>query len=1378
MALRAADDDQSNAPVPGLSYFWQDAEKSPSYDWDQWLQLFEVAVLARHSISVSELTRNAEQQPRAQALMGNMEEAPAARKVISLLYISLGKTGRKMLMDKFPQINILLIQLQQFLQFCNECFQIRRNRTMDRHTFLSRKQKPSESLHQYWNVLNGLAAKCDFGNQTEGLVYDVFVLNMANKQVHEKLCTEPKETPAEALQFAIAFEDGLKRQRTYGYIGNETKIKEEPVCTISGNRQNTKECWRCGAGNFTMDHLKFCKGPNATCNYCGRKGHLEKVCNQKKKDNLQQSGRFRASGSSEQINRRVRLVDQEEEDDDNFLVLNIDGQSENIKPYYMEGFINGNRFKTMIDSGSPVTIFALDEIKQIMQREKLQVRQMIKGERYVDFNGKPLNLLGYVFCELQVGDQYIKKARILVTKSGTKSIIGREWLSTLKYTIAPANKGECEVNSIEKEEELSTETKQFCNDFPQLFKRNGKIKDHEIKIKLKPDAKITQQKGRRIPIQLQNAVDAEIKRLLKEGHIEKINEIKDDVFIQPTVITVKKDRSVKIALDARALNQAIDKDKYQMPNLDNLLDMVAEKLDNEEGEAWYSSVDMTYAYGQIPLHLLSAKHCNFQIIGGESTGTYRFVTGFYGLTVMPTEFQKVMDLLLAKFREVFVFIDDILIVTKGNKAEHLNKVREILKVLDKAELQLKAGKCKFAKQEIEWLGFNLTNSGISPINSKVQGITEKLRPTNLKELRSFLGAVNQFNRFVPDLATICFPFRSILKKEANWEWNEEHEKAFKRVNKEVRKVAELTHFKRNKELRIICDASKQGLGAVLQQKEKEGWKPISYASRFLTELEAKYSINELELLAVVWSVEHFKNYVYGINFGVVLDHKALQSVLKSNKGNKTYSSRLTRWVNRLLPFDFNVVHEPGRTLGLADYLSRHPSEYNGSILKAEELFNNWFTINVVKEIVPTLNRKSAKENEPIRSEESFGRTKLANKSVLTIHQPTQSSVNCEQINEKPINAEMANDLVNSKISQVYVKANYENDKNIQKIIRLLKKKNSSVIARLPPPWREKFSSFSLDSQDLLYMDQRLVIPKDMRGNVLRAIHFGHTGRDAMLREASDVWWPRIHREIIEKAKSCVECQNAGKNLKCLKSQKDFGKLPEVNQPNDEISLDFAGPFQNARKQKKYLLVSVDNNSGWPDAMFLPNPTAEKVIEFLLEYLAKNGIPKRIRTDPGTVFTGDKFKAFCREKFIQHIVCPRRDHRGNGKVERMIRTVNERLRTNRNIIVQKDTTGISNILFALRSEKGADNKSAFEKQMGRTPNTLKSAMIRKCILEEDPKLQIEPEDFSEEADSTILVRERVRGTKLEGNFKKMKGKVTAESEHTITIQPKAGKTRCG
>ena len=198
---------------------------------------------------------------------------------------------------------------------------------------------------------------------------------------------------------------------------------------------------------------------------------------------------------------------------------------------------------------------------------------------------------------------------------------------------------------------------------------------------MKDNAKISQQKGRRIPIQLPDQVDKEIKKMLKDGLDEKVDKIQDEVFIQPTVITVKNDKSVKIALDARALNESIAKDKYQMPNLDNLIDMIAEELEKSEGEAWYSSVDMTYAYGQIPLHELTKSHCNFQIVGGKSTGTYRFTTGYYGLTVMPTEFQKLMDLTLANVNSVFVYIDDILIVTKGTKQQHVNKVREVMRIL-------------------------------------------------------------------------------------------------------------------------------------------------------------------------------------------------------------------------------------------------------------------------------------------------------------------------------------------------------------------------------------------------------------------------------------------------------------------------------------------------------------------------------------------------------------------------------------------------------------------------------------------------------------------------------------------------------------------------
>ena len=118
---------------------------------------------------------------------------------------------------------------------------------------------------------------------------------------------------------------------------------------------------------------------------------------------------------------------------------------------------------------------------------------------------------------------------------------------------------------------------------------------------------------------------------------------------------------------------------------------------------------------------------------------------------MPTEFQKVMDLTLVNIDFTFVYIDDILIVNKGNKDVHMQKVLEVMQILDKANLQLKVDKCNLACKKIEWLGYELTRSVISPVNGKVQGIKEKLKPTNLKELRSLLGAVNQLNELVPDV---------------------------------------------------------------------------------------------------------------------------------------------------------------------------------------------------------------------------------------------------------------------------------------------------------------------------------------------------------------------------------------------------------------------------------------------------------------------------------------------------------------------------------------------------------------------------------------------------------------------------------------------------
>ena len=185
-------------------------------------------------------------------------------------------------------------------------------------------------------------------------------------------------------------------------------------------------------------------------------------------------------------------------------------------------------------------------------------------------------------------------------------------------------------------------------------------------------------------------MQADIDRLVEEGHIEKANEVTDKQFFQPVFITVKKDKRVKTALDARALNNEIVKDKHQMPNLKHLVDLVAEPLDEKEpGKLVCTSLDMGYAYGRVSFDRETAKHCNFQIIGGKATVTYRFVTGFHGLTILQTEFQKAMDQELRKFPYTYVFLDDILIVTKVSKENNLEVIRQVLKRLDNANIRLK-----------------------------------------------------------------------------------------------------------------------------------------------------------------------------------------------------------------------------------------------------------------------------------------------------------------------------------------------------------------------------------------------------------------------------------------------------------------------------------------------------------------------------------------------------------------------------------------------------------------------------------------------------------------------------------------------------------------
>ena len=503
----------------------------------------------------------------------------------------------------------------------------------------------------------------------------------------------------------------------------------------------------------------------------------------------------------------------------------------------------------------------------------------------------------------------------------------------------------CEQSEVWKEK--------FHGDFKELFDRNGRSIHHVVSTTFKYPLCPIQEQGRRILIHVQGKVENEIEKLLLEGHIQRLDKRTSDCFIAPIVITVKKDDSMKLALDTKPISRQLYKNNYQMPNVEELLDGVSQIVTaRAAGTLFFTVLDLKYAYSQLNLTPQTARQCNFNIVGGKTMGTYRFLTGFYGLAYMPAESQKAMDRTLNNARNTFCFLDDILIVSKGSESEHEELITDVLTKLDKENLSLKLSKCEFFKTEVNWLGNKLSESGVTPKITKTEAKLKLEHPRSLKQLRSFLGSINHLSKFIPNATNLTDKLRPLLREEnekkklknikvpvKKFVWGTEYTEIFEDIKKAVANIDKLNYYDPAKETRVKCDVSQSGLGASLeQQTENNDWVPISFASRYLNNQEKKYSSNELELLAVVWAVDRFKHYLLGKEFVIVTDHKALTSALEGKRSNMTYQSRLTRWVDRLVPYQFKIVHIPGKDMGIVDYLSREPSGEPCPETKLDEKF--------------------------------------------------------------------------------------------------------------------------------------------------------------------------------------------------------------------------------------------------------------------------------------------------------------------------------------------------------------------------------------------------------------------------------------------------------
>ena len=257
---------------------------------------------------------------------------------------------------------------------------------------------------------------------------------------------------------------------------------------------------------------------------------------------------------------------------------------------------------------------------------------------------------------------------------------------------------------------------------------------------------------------------------------------------------------------------------------------------------------------------------------------------------------------------VAVYFDNIYVSTSSWE-EHLRIMRLVLERLKLHGLTARPSKCRIGYPEVKYLGFTLGNGSVSPSLDKVSAISDMKPPSTKKQLRSFLGLVGFYRKFVPHFSEMSAPLTGLLRKDSKepLSWSPEHERCFESLKGKLVESPILALPDLSKTFCLRTDASNKALGAVLFQYVNSVPQPVSYASRKLLDREVNYATVEKECLAIVWAIDKFKYYLFGREFILETDHRPLQ-YLQSSRGK---NSRLTRWSLALQTYKFNVSHVPG-----------------------------------------------------------------------------------------------------------------------------------------------------------------------------------------------------------------------------------------------------------------------------------------------------------------------------------------------------------------------------------------------------------------------------------------------------------------------------------
>lgn len=396
------------------------------------------------------------------------------------------------------------------------------------------------------------------------------------------------------------------------------------------------------------------------------------------------------------------------------------------------------------------------------------------------------------------------------------------------------------------------------------------------------------------------------KELLDAGIIRPSN----SNYSSPVILIKKRTGGYRLCVDYRALNKLTIKDRYPLVHIED-------QISRLHGSVYYVSLDMAQGYHQIPVSESSIPKTAFVTPDGQ----YEYLRIPFGCSNAPAAFSRLINQVLGDLRhtKVLVYLDDILIPSK-TIADGLETLEEVLKLFRKANLKFNLDKCFFFKENIEYLGYEISQKGIRPCQRKITAVTNFKTPQNIHELRQFLGLSSYFRKFVQNFSKLTAPLCQLLKKGKSWEWGCDQDGAFAKIKSILTTRPLLAIYNPDAKTEVHTDACSRGIAGILLQWQNAKLHPVYYFSRLTTREESLYHSYELETLAVVESLKRFRIYLVGIPVKIVTDCSAVRATFLK----KDMLPRVARWWLSIQDFDIEIEHRPGERLKHADALSRNP----------------------------------------------------------------------------------------------------------------------------------------------------------------------------------------------------------------------------------------------------------------------------------------------------------------------------------------------------------------------------------------------------------------------------------------------------------------------